>query len=85
MNNNNFNIENYFLKPNSSIEWLALIKPGEPVLDDHNWVCSKKDNYPLFDGYQAARIVKNKDGKYLGSMHYNQIIPWITTVFVQIV
>ena len=65
MNNNNFNIENYFLKPNSSIEWLALIKPGEPVLDDHNWVCSKKDNYPLFDGYQAARIVKNKDGKYL--------------------
>ena len=65
MNNNNFNIENYFLKPNSSIEWLALIKPGEPVLDDHNWVCSKKDNYPLFDGYQAARIVKNKDGKYI--------------------
>ena len=60
----NINIDKYFLKPNVSVEWLALINPGKPVMDDHNWLCSKKEKYPLFEGYEAARFVKNRDGKY---------------------
>ena len=58
------NIEKYFQKPNVSVEWLALIEPGIPVKDDENWMCSKKDRYPLFNGYKAARLVKNKGDKY---------------------
>ena len=56
-------VDQYFQKSSTSVEWLALIEPGFPIKDDDNWICSRKDKFPLFDGYKAARIVKNKEGK----------------------
>ena len=41
--------------------WISLLEAGVPIYHDDNWICFKKDRYPLGDGYKAARLVKCSD------------------------
>ena len=41
--------------------WISLLEAGVPIYHDDNWICSKKDRFPLCDGYKAARLVKCSD------------------------
>ena len=41
--------------------WISLLEAGVPIYHDDNWICSKKDRFPLCDGYKAARLVKCRD------------------------
>ena len=41
-----------------SVAWIALLETGVPMYYDDNWICSRKDRFPLCNGYKAARLVK---------------------------
>ena len=41
-----------------SVAWIALLETGVPMYYDDNWICSRKDRFPLCNGYKADRLVK---------------------------
>ena len=51
----------YFLgnADTQKVKWVGVISTGFPVLSDSNWQISKKDQYPIFDGYKSARLIKS--------------------------
>ena len=40
------------------VAWIAMLETDAPMYYDDNWICSRKDRFPLCNGYKAARLVK---------------------------
>ena len=52
-----------FKDPSNTVSWICLSNAGIPVIGDENWFCAKKVHFPMFDGYQSVRAVKNENGQ----------------------
>ena len=58
------NVKRLFKDDNNNVAWVCLKEIGEPVEGDDNWITSRTDRFPLFNGYQAVRVVRNATDFY---------------------
>ena len=59
MSANVTNPKRFFKDENTNVAWLCMKEVGEPVEKDDNWLTSRKDSFPLFNGYQAVQLVRS--------------------------